>query len=233
MKCFLLAGTSLLALTAAQPALAADAPLYKGSPPAVALFNWTGFYVGGNLGGVWGRSEVSDDPSAVIGLAGAGYTNSPAGVIGGLQIGYNWQAGNLVYGVEADIAAASASQSTDLFPPNGYFHNSSLSGLATLRGRIGIAMSPTLLYLTGGAALGWLKNEQVNPGVLNTTGRASTAWGWTIGGGIEHAFARNWSVKAEYLYTQFADATVADGNGYVFRFKDAYQTARLGINYRF
>ena len=228
LRTLLFSSTAISALCVA-PAFAADLPAK--APAPAALFNWSGFYVGANVGGLWGRSEVADDPSAAFGLVGPGSTNTPSGVIGGVQIGYNWQAGNLVYGVEADLNLASASQSVDLFPPGGFFHNSSLSGLATLRGRIGIALSPTLLYVTGGAAYGWLKNEQVN--IFTTATDRGNAWGWTLGAGIEHAFANRWSVKVEYLYTQFPDATVGDGFGYVFRFKDSYQVVRGGINYRF
>jgi outer membrane immunogenic protein len=218
----LLFSTTAISTLCVAPALAADLPTK--APAPAALFSWTGFYVGGNLGGVWGRSTVSED----VFLVGS-FTNNPSGVIGGFQAGYNWQAGNLVYGVEADIALSSAEQTTDL--GGGFFHRSSLSGLSTLRGRIGIAMSPTLLYLTGGAAFAWLKHEQVD--FSGTASRGSTAWGWTIGAGIEHAFANRWSIKAEYLYTRFNDTTGPSPVGYVYRFNDANSVARVGINYRF
>ncbi len=236
----LLSTTAVSALSLA-PALAADVQVKA----PLLLFTWTGFYAGANVGGVWARSSVTD----AGGLLGPLLTPLPrtyghtySGVIGGLQVGYNWQTGSLVYGLEADIDFSSAKKSTDLLPltaPGNEFHRSSLSALGTLRGRIGVALDRTLLYATGGVAYGWLRNQFVDvflafPATTIAT-RGSSAWGWTAGGGIEHAFGNNWSVKVEYLHVRFANEadTIFPGINYLFKFKDSASIARAGINYRF
>ena len=155
-------------------------------------------------------------------------------MIGGFQAGYNWQAGNLVYGLEADIAFASARSETDLFGGGVVIHRSSLSALGTFRGRIGFAMDRTLIYATGGAAYAWLNHELTDNGFAFTVSRSSPAWGWTAGAGIEHAFGNNWSARIEYLYAQFPGQSVTDpGTGYTFNFRDQVSVARAGINFRF
>ena len=197
---------------------------------AQPVFNWTGFYVGGNVGGAWGQSSVNE-PAAIYGATT--FTNNLSGIIGGFQAGYNWQAGNLVYGLETDIAFTSAKRDTDIFA--GFvFHRSSLTALGTFRGRVGVAMGPTLLYATGGAAYAWLKHEFTDNGFPFTASRSSPSWGWTAGGGIEHAFGNNWSAKIEYLYAHFPNQTVTDPtSGYTFTFRDSVSVVRTGINFRF
>lgn len=199
------------------------------------LFNWSGFYVGANLGGAWGESSIDETQ------AGFWWVNSvtvhPTGVIGGLQAGHNWQAGNLVYGVEADISLSSAKERTIVAattPPVTY--GSKLTALGTLRARVGIAADRTLFFVTAGGAYGKLKNEIFDTSNFAppTVSRESSAWGWVAGGGIEHAFANNWSARVEFLHARFGGDTVSDaGNTYTFRFKDSVSVARAGINYRF
>lgn len=229
----LLSTTAISALSVAS-ALAADAPVK--APPA-AVFSWTGFYVGGNIGGVWGQSSFTDE-SGLYGPVGAAYNNDLSGVIGGFQAGYNWQAGNLILGLETDINLSSAKKDTGIVFGGGLVdtQGSQLTALGTLRGRIGVAMERTLVYATGGAAHAWLKNEIVDTFFFPpNASRSSTAWGWAVGGGIEHAFGNKWSAKIEYLYARFASesVTVPPPASYVFRFADAVSVLRVGINYRF
>jgi outer membrane immunogenic protein len=231
----LLSGTVLSALAAA-PAVAADIPArppVAKAPAAVALFNWSGFYVGANIGGAWGKSSADE-------TAGGWFTShtsvDPKGVIGGLQAGQNWQVGNIVYGVEADIDVSSAKDSTVVLnstPP--VTHESKLTALATLRGRVGIAADRTLFFLTAGGAYGWLKSEIVDPNNVFVATRDSSAWGWVVGGGIEQAFAHNWTARVEFLHARLANDTNGPYPllGYVFRFKDSVSIARAAINYRF
>jgi outer membrane immunogenic protein len=229
-----LSGTVLSAL-AATPAFSADipvkAPVTK-APAAVALFNWTGFYVGANVGGAWGKNSL-DESSGIWWVTRSDL--DPSSVIGGLQAGQNWQVNNVVYGVEADISLLSAKDRTNF--PGVASHESELTALGTVRGRVGIASDRTLFFITGGGAYGRVKNEAIDPASFagaTSAGRDSSAWGWVAGGGIEHAFANNWSARVEFLHTRFASDTVTvPGTAYVFRFKDSVSVARAGINYRF
>jgi outer membrane immunogenic protein len=206
-------------------------------------FSWTGFYVGANVGGVWGNSDLVDDGTgffgSFLGSRGAVYGQRQSGVIGGFQGGYNWQTSFLVLGVESDFSWTSASISTDLLPtfPNHDLHNSRLSNFATVRGRAGIAFDRFLVFGTGGAAHASLTNEFVDTSTLRgSTGRDSGKWGWVAGGGIEYALTNNWTTKFEYLYTRFSEETVPTAppvTGYNFSFRDSVAVARVGINYKF
>jgi outer membrane immunogenic protein len=229
-----LSGTVLSAL-AATPAFAADVPVkapVTKAPVAVAMFNWSGFYVGANIGGAWGKNSL-DESSGIWWVTRSEL--DPSSVIGGLQAGQNWQVSNLVYGVEADISLLSAKGRTNF--PGVASHESELTALGTVRGRVGIASDRTLFFITGGGAYGRVKNEAIDPASFagaTSASRDSSAWGWVAGGGIEHAFANNWSARVEFLHTRFAGDTVAvPGTAYVFRFKDSVSVARGGINYRF
>ena len=254
------------------------------APVLEAAYNWSGFYVGGNVGGAW-RSGGSDDysgpvfpgfivlapvaaiPTVVPGqLDTLGGGGNRSGVIGGGQIGYNWQADRIVFGLEADVigsdlGSASTTRSRTFGAP--FFAPSvtqtvtvdygSIDWMATFRGRIGYAADRVLFYATGGAAVaefGGASATVVNgPGIAipagtftSASGGSSTRWGWTVGGGIEWAFANQWSLAAEYRHADFgsraATVDIPDGFGTTFvtapaggRLTVDQVTARL--NYRF
>jgi len=188
------------------PALAADLgarrPVYK-APSVALVYNWTGFYIGGNVGYGWADLEPGTisffDPAFVASIPGINYELK--GVIGGGQVGYNQQFGNIVLGIEGDFSGTGIKGSvTD--PVNAYTATSKISWLATVRGRIGMAFDRTLVYATGGLAAARVKTtlDDLYPaGVVTTTSTANYV-GWTIGGGIEFALWQNWTAKAEYLY---------------------------------
>ena len=193
----------------ATPAAAAD--LYGRRPgPAYAAapfsgYNWNGVYVGANLGYQWGK------------VTNWGPSTEPSGVMGGGQIGANWQFGTWVLGLEADIQASGAN---DTFA--GYKFSNPWFG--TVRGRGGYAMNNVLLYVTGGLAYG---GGTVDFGF---TSESQTHLGWTIGAGVEVGLTPNWSAKAEYLYVRLEDRSyVLTGvnNGF------SSNVFRLGVNYRF
>jgi outer membrane immunogenic protein len=252
MKRSLLASTALCAVLA-QGAFAADLPTMKGPPPAPVsppVFNWTGFYVGGNVGALWSRDGVVDlDPNGngYGAIPGNANTLSPDGIVGGVQAGYNYQISSFVLGVEADLDASSAKGS---FGYPGYFsgvatHSASLPFFGDLRARAGVAFDRFLPYVTGGVVFADVKNSLVDPSTYDpsplSVNRGGSATGWTIGGGGEYAIDSHWSVKAEYLFMQFPDVTKSglfDNLGYAFstfsfKFKDSAQLARVGLNYRF
>lgn len=199
----------------------------------MAPFSWTGFYVGANLGALWSHDGVE----VTNGFAGlpVGTTDNldPSGVLGGLQAGYNLQFSSFVGGVEGDLDWSSARGSHDnLWTLNGLNHTSSLPFFADARLRAGVSFDRFLPYITGGVVFADLHNSLEILGV----GR-SQATGWTIGAGAEYAIDNHWSVKAEYLYMQFPDASAiyapSPFTSYQFKFKDSADVARLGLNYRF
>ena len=195
MKRFFLAGVTVLALMVAQPTLAADAPVYKGPVPvAAALFNWSGLYIGINGGYGWGNSRWT----APGGVPDTGDFRIAGGLIGG-TLGYNWQTGPLVLGIEGDLDWSGIGGST-LIACGATGCTTTNHWLATLRGRVGYAWDRSLLYATGGLAVGDVKAE-----IVPFPSSTSTQTGWTIGGGLEVALAPNWSVKAEYLYVRLSD----------------------------
>ncbi len=196
MKRILLAAATFLTLTAAQPTLAADAPVYKGQAPAVAAWNWSGFYVGIAGGGGWLSSYIFDDSG--------NYTGSGA-IIGG-TLGWNWQTGGWVWGIEGDLSWSNIRAVGGFVGPVvGCIPDciTELKWLATIRGRLGALVTPNvLLYVTGGGAFASVQWGQPNyaPGLYFPT---VSQTGWTAGGGIEVLIARNWSAKLEYLYVGF------------------------------
>lgn len=166
-------------------------------------FSWAGPYLGGNLGYAWG--SVSNNAT------------KPSGIAGGAQIGYNWQTGQWVYGVEGDIQASGAE---DRFA--GWKFSNPWFG--TIRGRFGFALNNILVYGTGGLAFGALDAD-----LLGRTESHTTA-GWTLGAGAEVGLTPNWSAKVEYLYVDLSTQNftlTGASNGYHFGL------LRLGANYHF
>jgi outer membrane immunogenic protein len=281
----LLASVALPAILA-WPAMAADMPVkarsLKARPLPAAVFSWTGFYAGLNVGGAWGRSDATTTPScalpappldpyfcsptsgqanaAAIAASGSGSMSGSA-FTGGGQIGYNLQNGSVVYGVELDVesfnirASRQASANYPVSsPPVGPFGTFTIASavstdwLFTTRGRVGWAFGNVLAYATGGLAttnLGATNSFIDNVGLsgTGTWSGSATKVGWTVGGGLEWAWSRDWSVKAEYLYLNFGSVAAA---GTIFNPQFAgyanaiststdltAQVARLGVNRRF
>jgi outer membrane immunogenic protein len=267
LKC--VAGGAVIASTLAGivAATAADmAPrMYSKAPaPAAIVYEWTGFYIGGNVGYSWGRSSntetISNTATGAV-LATANSSNDVNGVIGGGQIGYNWQAQNWVFGLEADIQGSDERGSTSFLcvacgdGPRDITSivTQKLNWFGTARGRVGVLVSPTiLLYGTGGLAYGEVDTGGSIGGPTLLTplatvvfpGTSSTRLGWTAGAGVEGRIGGNWSAKLEYLYMDLG--TVSSGPiattvldtlrrpvsvAYSSRFTD--NILRVGLNYRF
>lgn len=227
MKQSLITGAALAALLTV-PAFAADLParLPITAPTAVAPPpDWAGFYVGANLGAIGTSGDTSHqciDPTGTFN--GFGCDQIPAasvsgtGVIGGVQAGYNWQAGLWVYGLEGDIQGTSLNGKSSIvgaFPLNGvvgiadpadsnFTASERLNWLSTVRGRVGLTSGPVLIYATGGAAMGGVNVtsnlSSVMSGTSYPSSTSSTRIGWTAGEGVEWAFAARWTAKVEGLY---------------------------------
>jgi len=197
---------ALLTTIAAGAASAADIPhpsYYTASAP-LSSYSWTGPYLGGNLGYQWGTT--SNNPTR------------PSGAAGGIQGGYNWQAGPFVFGGETDIQISGAN---DVFAPWKF----SNPWFGTLRGRAGFAVSNLLIYGTAGIAYGELQAQTI--GLLS---ESHTGFGWTGGVGVEAGFAANWSAKVEYLFIDLANSSYAltgTSNGL------SASLFRMGVNYHF
>jgi outer membrane immunogenic protein len=188
-------------------AQAADLPYGSRAPYTVNqplnAFSWAGPYLGGNLGYNWGT--VDHNPT------------KPSGLLGGVQGGYNWQNGALVFGVEGDLQANGAD---DTFAPWKF----SNPWFGTIRGRVGYAFNNILIYGTGGLAFGSLRVDTLG------LSESHTSAGWTAGIGAEFGLAQNWTAKIEYLYVDLADSQfniTGVQNGYQFGL------VRIGANYHF
>jgi outer membrane immunogenic protein len=227
-------GLSVLAV--ALPAAAADirkappAPPPSASPPA---FSWSGFYVGVNLG--YGSTFGTASRSLPLGIADPG-AELAGGLVGG-QVGYNWQTGNYVLGIEADLQAADIRHDWSVTDgANAAAGTDKISWLATVRGRFGYAIDTWLFFATAGWASVTLETSGALTGPANA---GPSSWtternGWTAGAGVEVAFAENWSGKLEYLYV---DTATFNGNDVLGSLPASLQLhehiTRLGVNYRF
>jgi outer membrane immunogenic protein len=226
MKRLVLAGLGALAVvTMMGAANAADLPRRQAMPAKApvyeAPYNWSGFYVGINGGGGWGHSSWSNS----FGTADA---NLSGGLVGG-TIGYNYQMGQTVFGLEGDLDWSNIRGSTSTGICSGGSCETRNSWLATARGRIGYAFYRVMPYVTGGAAFGDIK---ATPAGLGTT--TTTKTGWTLGGGAEFAIAGPWTAKVEYLYVDLGKGSCDNSICWIatdVSFKT--NVVRAGLNYRF
>lgn len=228
------------ALLAAGSAYAADLPSRAAPIVYAPVFTWAGFYIGLNAG--YGFSDSHTTAFVDVGIApGAAYTFSQGdngGFIGGAQIGYNWQFGQIVAGVEADIQYADLGHHRDFAPY--YFGGGGSSGnyFGTVRGRLGYAFDRALVYLTGGLAYG-------DFGGSDFFGGSDTKAGWTLGGGFEYAFTPNWTARIEGLYVavnrgnRYGTVTGLTGGGATTTYavtsgkNNDVGIVRVGVNYKF
>lgn len=225
MKRTLIASAAFASLLVATSALAADLPIYTKAPPVALVYDWTGFYIGTNLGYSWGRGTTDGNVTGTqtvatargatpltsvttalptLPLSGSADVN---GFIGGGQLGYNWQRDRWVFGLEGDIQFSNERGSGDVCTvagcPAGSFQftrDYKLDWFGTARGRIGfLPAERILLYATGGLAYGGFSGSSSTL-PMNIGTWSQTRAGWTVGAGAEAALGSNWSVKFEYLY---------------------------------
>jgi outer membrane immunogenic protein len=217
----------LAGLAAAAPALAADLPYRQGPPPVeapiVPLFTWTGIYLGGQIGYGWGTDTLTVFP------AGFGTNFTPNGIVGGAHAGYNYQINQFVAGIEGDIEGTGISRT---FSPGGVVYNTKIPVQGSIRGRLGVAFDRVLLYATGGAEFAGFDTSY--SGIATAS---HSRVGWTIGGGIEYAVTSNWSVRAEYRYTDFGHFTditpIVFGIGSSVTHHETENAVRAGFSYKF
>jgi outer membrane immunogenic protein len=216
-------------LVFAAPAFAADlrprtytkAPVY--TAPEV-VYNWTGFYIGGHVGGAFpGDNSLQ---------------GSDARFLGGVQGGFDYQfASNWVVGAEAQYSWLGGNSGGGVVFPGGTLVTGNTDQLGSATARLGYAFGPALLYAKGGYA--WRGNNNIGvsvgglPAAFTTSGDHRD--GYTVGAGLEYLFAPNWSVKGEYQFYNFGNTTFTAGPAPIIgtRFRDDEHTVKLGINYRF
>ena len=248
MKKMLVAGTALLMVVSGS-AMAADLsrppppePAYK-APAMVPAFSWTGFYVGGNIGGAWAHRDVTD---SLFGLNFSNGNNNGVFIAGG-QVGGNYQFGNFVVGVEGtfDWASNNNNSTTGIAVPGGNIIQvtSNNTWISTLAARLGVAYDRVLFYGKGGGA--WVGNNSftvtnVSTSASITGSNSNTTSGWLVGAGLEWAFANNWTLKVEYDYIGLNGRTFTVPAGSPFLAGDTFTTggnniqmATVGINFLF
>ena len=253
--------TAVSTFAIAQVASAADLPRGPSAPVTAPTYDWTGLYVGGNAGYSWGTTNV-DYSQAPAGLFGFGFSvcrfgcsvpssMEPKGFLGGLQLGFNYQTGMWVWGVEGDFGWRNPETSLITFMDGMFADTLTLrvkqESVGTVRGRLGVtqgAASNWLMYVTGGLAYGKFDHSvtQFCNAFCNQTVTFSdtkTKAGWTLGGGVEVALNWNWSIGFEYLYMDFGtDVLNSAGNGDVIgatsvSFHDTSNVMRFKANYKF
>ena len=221
MKRLRVACAGALALAGAiSTASAADLSrqMYTKAAPAPYMapyYNWTGFYLGVNGGGGWGTSTWDSTGSF-----------DTSGALAGGTIGYNWQFGTWVIGLEGDIDWANFSDSAACA---GLNCQTKTNWFGTARGRIGYAFDRFMPYFTGGAAFGDIEARRTG-----FVGASDTNVGWTLGAGIEGAIADRWTAKVEYLYADLGDISCsAAACGVATTVDHRLNVLRAGLNYRF
>jgi len=232
MRDFLMATVAATTLLGGSLARAADLP--QKMPPAAAPavvteqpFSWSGVYAGGNIGAGWSNPTLTYSPTGTV------WGLNQLGFVGGGQLGFNYQIGHAVLGVEGDADWTSLNNKSGL--AGGQQTRLGTPFVTTAAGRIGAAFGNWMLFAKGGG--GWVDNTatlyNAAGGTLWTGSHASP--GWLAGGGLEYAFGRNWSVKAEYDFIGLANWTATPGvvPGDGLKVSREFQAAKLGFNYRF
>jgi outer membrane immunogenic protein len=217
----------------------------------VPIYNWSGVYIGGNIGYGWGRS--SDTSGLSAGAAAPLFTDSVRsnmnGIVGGGQMGYNSQMRNWLWGLEADFQGTGQSSNHSFTCPAGICtagaplsvtNREQLDFFGTVRGRLGLVIAPTvLLYATGGLAYGQV---DANTTLAGATRSQNYIPGYAVGGGIEGVIGGSWTARLEYLYLDLGtisgtfNSTAVAGAGTLasnFNSRVTDNIVRVGLNYKF
>ena len=228
MKCTLRLGIAAATLVASSAAFAADMPR-KGLPPVPIFYNWTGFYVGGNVGYGW----ATGSGTITMGAASGPVSGKGDGISGGLQAGYNWQIGSIVLGVEADAQYSAQKGNFDgNAGANVFTSTATVPWFATARARVGYAFDRTMVYVTGGGVYG---NSNIK-GTSTVTGPFDVSkqfFTYTVGAGVETALWSRWTAKVEYLYIGTPDHIPVPPGTTRITGSITSNLVRAGLNYRF
>jgi outer membrane immunogenic protein len=235
-------GLGSSAAYAADMGLPAKAP----APPPIPYVNWQGFYIGGLVGAARLNETATNfngnGPSRGFAPCGSTYNTgscatAATGVAAGVDVGYDWQDRYFVYGVAADWTWTGLKHTqTHACGASVWNHTAKVEWLASFRGRMGLAVDTTMVYFTGGLALGGVKSSASGPG-FDWGQLDKVAVGWVAGLGVEHKFNQNWSVKAEALYYDLgknsaSGSSVTHGT-YSTEFTHEVIVGRVGVAYHF
>jgi outer membrane immunogenic protein len=199
-------------------------PVYKAPPAGVlpASYDWTGFYIGGHVGYGWSQKGWTDG-------FGLNINNDVDGVLGGGQVGFNYQVGQFVFGIEGDFTGTGIRGSTTAL---GATIDNRVDWTSTVTGRAGLAFDRWLVYGKGGVA--WAGDRySTNRYTVGTSEIKDTRIGWTAGAGVEWAFAPQWSAKAEYNYMDFGSKDYSFAPGFTTNIDQQVHEVKLGVNYKF
>jgi opacity protein-like surface antigen len=225
-------------LVASSAAFAADLgrPAPAAAPIIMPIYNWTGFYIGANLGGAWANGTLTDN------FTGASFSGTHSGVIGGGTLGYNWQVSpNFVVGFEGTFDGTSIGNTSNIVTvpilgtPTAIQGSIGTNWVATLAARFGIAVNNVLYYAKGGG--GWADNSASLTNTITgvSVSGSNTRSGWLAGGGIEYGLSPNWTIKAEYDYLGLSNWTNSGPLSPVDTFNISRQinVFTVGVNYKF
>lgn len=260
MKRLMLGSVSALAL--ANTAYSADLQMIQKAPPPMVAPSWAGFYIGVDGGVVRHDASFNDLAGLDADPIGTHGTSATGGLAGGF-VGYSWQHRSFVFGLEADANWVSAKAQTTWGGATGFAESfaqsQDITWVATARARAGLDFESTLVYLTGGVAIGGVKNSFAGVcgplsggcngvpagAVFSSFSEDTTRVGWTVGAGFEHMFDPHWMVRGEFRYVDLGRTTVqcADvvplaactGPGLNKRgeFSNTLMTGTVGVGYKF
>jgi outer membrane immunogenic protein len=229
-----------MVVAANQAALASDMPTKAPLQPISRVVNWTGLYAGANIGYGWSSNDWQQFNTS--GVAATPTTNFKSdGALGGLQIGFNYQTGPVVFGIEGEYNWSKIKGSRNDITDGVHLCNptfacaNEIDSIATVTGRVGYAWGHSLVFIKGGGA--WAKEN--HHFVKNSTGidlaaTSETSTGWTIGAGIEYAIWDRWSVKGEYDYIDLGKKRLTFlPTGLLIDINQNIHAVKLGLNYRF
>jgi len=225
---------TIIAAMSPAVARATDLPIPRKAPPmphVAAPYNWSGLYAGGHFGYLWGRTRVDDDGVTTE------HNAATNGIVGGVMLGYNWQIDRAVLGLEGDFGWSNAHGIGVVVPvpvitrgPNSY----DVRWTSHVRGRVGYAFDNWLVFVAGGFAAADLNFQE---GAVTTTfvtpGNGGKYYGWSVGGGVEWAFARNTFARIEYLYDDLGHKDYVGVLGDTYRVSLTGQTVRGALGFKF
>jgi outer membrane immunogenic protein len=248
----LLATATVVALGSAAYAADMGVPMKAPVPAPIPYTGWQGWYLGGSIGAARlnvTANQTIGDPSAPCSRDSNGSTDlslfscstGTTGFTAGVQAGYDWQSRYFVYGVVADWTWTNLKHTVTNSAVSVPFFQAKVDWLASFRGRMGLAVDDTLVYLTGGVALGELKSSAgvlfQCPDECFNSALSKTQVGWVAGAGVEHKLNQNWSVFGEFLYYDLgratAQSTTPSGIPFAYEFTHEIFQGKLGVNYRF